>query len=1736
MRIVNKRYEIKNNIKNFNAISEYKVLDKVKNKEFKLTILSDYAIDKSTIRYISNNFKSIKNFNFEGIYETYELISIKEIDGIRLEKIKHGFISEISKNEVDIKEYLRIVDEEKILLVIFDILAIVNTLMLKGFSYSNLTLDDIKINCEDGIGTVKLPNIITSEFGKLDGIILSCNNIENLGKKDIYNDGRINLDYLIKIIQDIVEISVHDKFYKLKEIEIILNNINKNKVQDINTLIEYLNRKISSKNKKFIMKNIQKIEEHIDIVGRDVELDNILKTYRDIAKGKSSSKAILLDGGMGVGKTRLLKEVKSRLEYNYITNIFSIFKIKNEVKLRWNKCAKEYNYSNGFRLELEKFTDDFSEKIKKRYNLSFTEDIKEMYKTINSGLKIIDEHSRIAPMVLIIDDLDKRNKICRNFFKHLIENLRTLENILIIASLDRSLEDEEFKEYYEEISYNQNIKEYKIEMLNKYYTCEMTRKVLNTSNDITEIVEVIYNDTLGNPNLIMKKIKDMYLYKSIYVSKNGIWKYRYVYMIFNSISYLEEKYIDKIEKLSFFEYSVLKKLAVYNFTIREDIFLKKSIVTLKEKEAYAELKIKNVLIESYDDNGINVDFKDCFYKKIIYKKMNRRDKFSEHLNFIKILKEICDKEERLYNELIYHLEMGKEYDQMIIYAKKYANKMNKIGENEKTISIYKRIFNYLGDGEMLEISYEIGNIYARTESDSKALGYYKKANEKAITLRNYSYIIETSLNIARIHIENENHTEAFENINIARINLLKTEYKLGYAKYFLIKALYLKYAENKEEAIEFANRALNIAKKENYFGLIGEIYLILFSYSIQEGDFILAEEYVSYCEKVFKEGISGKKYYENLLNRGILYIERDKDVEKGKQVLIKVLKASRKYKIASLEYNALIQLANIYAYLDRFEVSKKYLLISLEVIKSGKNLKRYLNSTYEYLIYVSAIQRDICELIKYKNILLEIDKTSGNELLYGLYYYALGDYEKLKYKINKLSDENIKSIIDKKPYLKIKTNFINILLLKNINNIYEEITYIEQISRESYNTKAYDNKMISLILLLNDLGYTDLARKVFNNIKYKISFTKLDEVINLKITNKFKSYSINALINQGLRLINDMKNDMNKVELYYIIGENFEKNNCYSLAFENYYEGLSILSSYIRKEKSEDKIKIVSSKIFCKIFEKIIFCANEKLNLNLDITTMIKNNEDIDKLLNEIKVSNMMKNNKFKEIVIEKYEKSYLNKIQDAESVLVNFKENIIYNIETIMKFIIRETLSTSAILIMKNGRKNEVIYSYRINYENIKDRLLSKKINVDFFVVDNEEMIQNEIYNEIFQNRTKACFYKKLSSKYTEEKINNPLDIELVLVSDKIINNINYESYEKIKKYENVIIFLLEQYKLNISSTRDKLTGAYNRRYFEKTMNNIIMNYNYTENIFSLIIFDIDNFKGVNDKFGHQTGDIVLEKISSIVLEEIEIKDIFSRYGGEEFVIICPGKNSEEAYEKADNIRKKIQEADILRGRREVTISMGISEYPKHSKKKEELISKADQALYKAKRGTKNIVKIWDETFDIKIEVSDRLAGIMTGNASKDYERISSIVKIIEIIKKDIRNEFKLYDILTKILKLTESRECMLFKINNNNEIICEMAIREREQGWKNVKYFNRNLIDNVFKEGNGLYDIDWDEVVNENKTMPKWNSICIVPIVNEDEVKGAIYMSVPLKRKEFDFKDYNYVNTIGNILSILF
>ena len=98
-----------------------------------------------------------------------------------------------------------------------------------------------------------------------------------------------------------------------------------------------------------------------------------------------------------------------------------------------------------------------------------------------------------------------------------------------------------------------------------------------------------------------------------------------------------------------------------------------------------------------------------------------------------------------------------------------------------------------------------------------------------------------------------------------------------------------------------------------------------------------------------------------------------------------------------------------------------------------------------------------------------------------------------------------------------------------------------------------------------------------------------------------------------------------------------------------------------------------------------------------------------------------------------------------------------------------------------------------------------------------------------------------------------------------------------------------MEKYNLTILSTLDKLTGVYNRKYFEESLVSLINNSRLERKQFGVIMFDIDDFKGVNDKFGHQMGDEVLIKVTREVKKYISKKDIIGRYGGVSGERYCP-------------------------------------------------------------------------------------------------------------------------------------------------------------------------------------------------------------------------------------------------------
>jgi diguanylate cyclase (GGDEF)-like protein len=125
----------------------------------------------------------------------------------------------------------------------------------------------------------------------------------------------------------------------------------------------------------------------------------------------------------------------------------------------------------------------------------------------------------------------------------------------------------------------------------------------------------------------------------------------------------------------------------------------------------------------------------------------------------------------------------------------------------------------------------------------------------------------------------------------------------------------------------------------------------------------------------------------------------------------------------------------------------------------------------------------------------------------------------------------------------------------------------------------------------------------------------------------------------------------------------------------------------------------------------------------------------------------------------------------------------------------------------------------------------------------------------------------------------------------------------------------------------------------------------------FSVIIFDLDRFKQVNDTYGHEKGNVLLKAVAEILTTNARGMDTVARYGGEEFVILMPDSSGAE-HEMAERIRKKVEERpfdDIADGPLRITISGGICTYPNDARSGAEVLIKADKALYVAKEGGRN-------------------------------------------------------------------------------------------------------------------------------------------------------------------------------------
>lgn len=167
--------------------------------------------------------------------------------------------------------------------------------------------------------------------------------------------------------------------------------------------------------------------------------------------------------------------------------------------------------------------------------------------------------------------------------------------------------------------------------------------------------------------------------------------------------------------------------------------------------------------------------------------------------------------------------------------------------------------------------------------------------------------------------------------------------------------------------------------------------------------------------------------------------------------------------------------------------------------------------------------------------------------------------------------------------------------------------------------------------------------------------------------------------------------------------------------------------------------------------------------------------------------------------------------------------------------------------------------------------------------------------------------------------------------------------------------------------SITDPLTGIYNRRYLERRLTDEIARANRYGMPLSVLLIDIDHFKRVNDIYGHQVGDLVLEGLAQLIVTTLRTTDIVARYGGEEIMVIAPSTPMKTAADLAERLRKVVENAsfevpaelNLDISALGVTVSIGVACFGQQARDMNDLIQHADKAMYRAKKEGRNRVVV---------------------------------------------------------------------------------------------------------------------------------------------------------------------------------
>ncbi|WP_352418851.1 diguanylate cyclase [Proteiniborus sp.] len=1796
MQLINNRYRINNIYKVYDDSTIYKVYDLWNdNDELLLKLFINDNKNSSFFKEFTDTFIELSSLDHKGIIPNYSFDIVSSIDNKSVKARQFFYTIDFVKG-TRLSSCIGKLSIDQILLVVYQLLEVISYIAFRGYTYKYINPDNIFIVEDEGHLQTRLVDFATINERIIKNLYNDTYNIfiapevrmkhKNINiNSDIYSIGMIIISLLsgkvpqtyeknFKVLNTL-EINNHQKYSIIALIEKLVQKDSDARVKRVSEIAEELNNIFDKNYKLNLTEERNKLIFKNRIIGREKEINSILDIDKKFDNNLIDRHFISFTGEEGIGKTRLLEELVYRLRMKgknvYHTSISesntkelgAIIKIlKSMIKDCDSKLIDTYG------CELVKIIPEISESknIKPSSMLSGTRERLRLYDRIT---KFIIENIKNHPTYLIIDDLHNSDIETINLINYLINSNGQAPLVLIVSyNKDLLKKKKALSDTVNSWISLDRINEHRLLRLNIQETSELIKNILGIGYKPINFSTRVMNDTIGNPGHIEEAIKNLVATGELFINENGNWdvptnNYTSLYIPSNigdairrQIKLLDKELLDIAKYISIFNTSVSKniiKKIVEGCEIDTDTIIDK-LVSMK------------ILDERVEDWGYTYDFYNRHIKMFIYSEIPDYEKHELHRRAAEVLESIYQQQDRgNIDELIYHYNMSMQTKKAIEKIILNARKMRGLAGNIQCIHLWENAYELIQDREdidKLEILSNLGNLYLLQGMTAKSINSYEEGLKIAKKLDEDRYVaicnnglssaffrkfdIDLSKKYAdeaKAIAEKNGYTEELlESVKlINRIELSKGEYS--------------KVSDN-------INKYLDVSIKQGFDLYSGHFYNHMGIIKVFADQIDLAREYfVTSFEYFHKSG----DYVEStraLNNIGFIYSDYLDDMELAMNYYEEGLEISRKYQSLENESNFLNNIGELYIRYNNYEKALDYISKMENIARDIEDESSlFLCQVNLGLIYLFTGKFDKCYTY-YESVRKTFEEGSVEEQHISRYYFFLSNFyftfgannKTLKY-INRINKSNSQIF----NILKLDSGLKD-LLLKYWMKKEVKVEDIDKIRNQFKASKYFGARRNSLLTLAHTsllFGDSKLAKDLLledEKLKNNLTTDYLDLFRDMVIGKLKRDYSILSKVLERVRNTGHYEIELfTNIEL----GDICLDNNQYYKSVNYYLTALDLL--YRLAKKIPDRSLQVT-------FINKNKASNIKEKLNKIVST-VKGNETICSESIEFNENIQLKDYFNIKRIVDLFNEDIFNfeygtglesgkeVAKGFEDLILQLSNNYRQNLDTILEYAVSKTFANRGIIFAQDLESDQLItVASTSEDESIPDKALIisevRQQNKGILINKSSNYDEQDGLLNISDNIKAMMCMPILKLKLVEDitsipdrrknsKISNHEDIigYLYLDTDKLFNKFDNKRFKLIDALSHLISINIDNYILKIVSSVDKMTGVYTRKYFDSAFKDFIAMARRDGKGFSVIMIDIDKFKNVNDTFGHRKGDMLLGKISNIITENVRKTDLVGRYGGEEFIIILPNATKEEGEAVAEKIRTVIEKSTLISEDYPITISLGISSFPEHGQTIDELIEKADQALYVAKESGRNISVVWSNDIGGLKRRLDKLAGIISGNTVKDQRIGLVLVEIIGLVKEKMAKEDKIFRILGRLVEILEAEQGILITLDGNGKIHKSYGRLRFSDAWAKDLEYNENIIYKAINEQNGEFFIDWEDIreIDTISGKPNWKSVIVVPLINNGDVKGVLQITVPIKEKEFDYNSYNFVNTIGGIIAAM-